>query len=284
LSPVRKGEDAFMMHMFKRKEEKFVLPRSLAEEIRLKAGIDLQYSDFNRDGELTDIRTTYLENDDFLLYHLKKSKMDKRFKIRIREYGRNGQFEKMVWIELKEKVDGQGYKSRFKIDRKYVWDFVRGADVFPYVLLENSGVSREYLITLYDRIQSLIIEKDLYPRLVMQYSRLALQGGGNRGIRLTFDSHLRGGILQRGDSLFELPGKTVAFDENQSIVELKIDSLSSEKALVLKETFSLKSQSFSKYIFGLESFFSDFNQNPESLDKRYIPISELAVYDMEYAI
>jgi len=134
-----------MKHAFKRKEEKFILPLSVADNIKFIAKQGMDFSEFNRDGLLTDIRTTYLENEEFLIYHMKKSHKTKRFKVRIREYGRNGKFENFVWIELKEKIEKQGYKSRFKIDKKYINDFINGLDIFHEVKDANEDIDVNYL-------------------------------------------------------------------------------------------------------------------------------------------
>ncbi|MCP4177190.1 MAG: VTC domain-containing protein, partial [bacterium] len=134
-----------MKHVFKRKEEKFILPLQIAEDVKKLAVKKLGFSEFNKDGKLTDIRTTYFENDEFLIYHLKKSRKKKRYKIRIREYGRNGIFEPTIWIELKEKIDGVGYKSRFKIERKLLNDFLDGKTIFSHVVKINNEVNIDYL-------------------------------------------------------------------------------------------------------------------------------------------
>lgn len=273
-----------MNHVFKRKEEKYILPLAVADNIQTVVKKELHFSEFNNNGELTDIRTTYLENDDFLIYHLKKSKKKKRYKVRIREYGKNGHFEQMVWMELKEKIKGQGFKSRFKIDRKYIGDFINGNNVMSYVLLENSGVERNYLLALYNRIQGLILENNLYPRLVMQYERLALQGEGSKGVRLTFDYNLKGGILNKNDSLFTALENVKYFDQQKSIAELKIGGVYPDEADSVKEKYSLNKKKFSKFVYGMESFYTSFNQEPEKLNMKYTPMSDIFIYDKEFAI
>jgi len=273
-----------MKHLFKRKEEKFILSLSQASNIKFIALQGLSFSNFNQNGSLTDIRTTYLENDNFLIYHMKKSRQKKRYKIRIREYGKEGLFEKYVWIELKEKVSRQGYKSRFKLDRKYIDDFITGKDIYEHVQKRNSGIDNKYLSVLYNRIQELILKNDFYPRLVMQYQRLALQEESSQGVRLTFDYNLKGGILKRGDELFLSIEKPEYFDKYKSIVELKIGSVYPEAANEIKKRFSIKKQRFSKFVFGMESFFNEFPQSDASIEKKYIPFSEIVVSDKEYSV
>lgn len=273
-----------MKHLFKRKEEKFILSLSQASNLKHIARRGLDFSSFNRNGTLTDIRTTYFENDEFLVYHMKKSRQKTRYKIRIREYGRDGQFESSVWVELKEKVSGQGYKSRFKIDRKYIDDFIKGNDVYTHVQKKNKGMGDKYLSVLYNRIQKLIIEKKFYPRLVMQYQRLALQEDNAKGVRLTFDYNLKGGILNQGDELFLEIEKPEYFDKYKSIVELKIGSTYPEAAKEIKKKFNIKKQRFSKFAFGMDSFFKNSMQSEAVIDQDYIPFSQLVDVNNEYAI
>ena len=269
---------------FKRKEEKFILPLSVADNIKLIAKQGLDFSEFNQGGTLTDIRTTYLENDDFLIYHMKKGRKKKRYKIRIREYGRFGEFESLVWIELKEKINGQGYKSRFKIDRKYINDFIKGKDVFNYIKKRNKGIELDYLLVLYRQIQDLIVQNNLYPRLVMQYQRLALQRKGSQAMRLTFDYNLKGGLIDKDDELFLVISDPQYFDRYKSIVELKIGSVYPEAANLIKKRFNINKQKFSKFVFGMESFFSDFYHSPPGVENTYKSFSEIVQFDNEYSI
>jgi SPX domain protein involved in polyphosphate accumulation len=267
-----------------RKEEKFILSLSKADDIQYALRCNLQFSEFNRSGDLTEIRTTYLENDNFLIYKTKKNRIDKRYKIRIREYGKNGHFGPLIWVELKEKVYGQGYKNRFRINRDYLCDFLAGKNVFPSVKLDNPEVDYNYLIILYQRIQDLIVKENFYPRLLMQYERLALQGKDDAGLRLTFDYNLRSGLLNRNDCLFSNLEESARYDESKAIVELKIGTQFPLKSDEFKEYFSLHRQGFSKYIFGIESFYSSFHKKPLDQYQDYIPISKIIKFDNKSAV
>jgi len=273
-----------MKYAFKRKEEKFILPLTVADSIKLIVKHDMSFSEHNQGGSLTSIRTTYFENDEYLIYHMKKSKRKKRFKVRIREYGFNGNFESSIWIELKEKSNGQGYKSRFKINRKYIHDFIDGRDIFEHVLKKNKDVNKKYLSILYRKIQSLIIDNKLYPRLIMQYQRLALQTEGPKAVRLTFDYNLKGGILDKDDELFKPIKNPEYFDRYKSVVELKIGTVYPELAKGIKKKFNIKKQKFSKFVFGMESCITDFYQPPVNNTDKYVPMSEIMDLDREYDI
>ncbi len=118
----------------------------------------------------------------------------------------------------------------------------------------------------------------------MQYQRLAIQGDNSQGIRLTFDYNLMGGVINCDDELFEAISHPQYFDKYKSIVELKIGSIYPNKINVVKEQFSIERQRFSKFVFGMESFFTDFYNPPSSVDKKYIPMSEIADHEKEFFV
>lgn len=273
-----------MKHLFKRKEEKFILSIHQADSLKSIARQGLNYSHFNKDGSLTDIRTSYFENDDFLIYHMKKERENIRYKIRIREYGKEGHFEPYVWIELKEKCYGQGYKNRFKISRDLIDQFISGEDISAHIFEQNKGIEKEYLLALYKRIMELIKENNLYPRLVMQYQRLALQEDSDSGIRLTFDYNLKGGMLQRGERLFSTIEKPEYFDKYKSIIELKIAGDYPKAANEIKRRLKIEKMRFSKFVFGLESFEQGFASYRNSSFPGYKPFFEIYVSSKKYAV
>lgn len=273
-----------MKHLFKRKEEKFILSLNQANSLKSIARQGLNYSHFNKDGSLTDIRTTYLENDDYLIYHMKKDREKVRYKIRIREYGKEEHFEPYVWIELKEKCYGQGYKNRFKISRRKVDNFISGEDITLHILSTNKGVEKEYLYALYGRMLELIKEHNLYPRLVMQYQRLALQEDSDNGIRLTFDYNLKGGMLEKGEKLFSAIEKPEYFDKYKSIIELKIAGDYPEAANEIKRRLDIEKLRFSKFVFGLESFKKDLPPHQKKALSPYKPFYEIYNSLKDYAV
>lgn len=273
-----------MKYLFKRKEEKFILPLEMADDIKHAALKYLETSEFNQNQKLTKIRTIYLENDDFLIYHLKKNKNRVRYKVRIREYVNSNKSSSKVWVELKEKVNGQGYKSRFKLNKKYLTDFLEGKDVLNHVINKNIGVDKDYLTILYNKIQNMIIENKLHPRLVMQYNRLALQKIGEHEVRLTFDYNLECGHLNREDDLFSVIENPQFFSDHKAIVELKIGSTFPEAVKELRKKLSIRKEKFSKFVFGMESIYDIDNLMPDGVNTAYTPMNEILKKRVVYSI
>lgn len=272
-----------MNHNFKRKEEKFILNSYTSQYIKDIAKKSLDYSDFNSEGIFTDIRTTYLESHDHFIYHLKKAKKKKRFKIRFREYGTNGNFESYVWVELKEKIKGQGYKNRFLLSKDHAKLFLEGKDVFFNVARLNKNIDIKYLSVLYKTIQKLIKKHNLEPALVVQYRRLAFQNGLKGGIRLTFDHYLTSSKTDI-NNLFSEPVDPTPYNDDMVIAELKTNTEYPEIVKQVKKDFNLKKQSFSKFMFGMQS--QDFlvQDAPFSIEKQYTPIKDVVNQELEYCV
>lgn len=276
-------KEVYMNHNFKRKEEKFLLDRTTGNQIKKIAKESLSYSEFNSDGVLTDIRTTYLESDDHYIYHLKKTKKKKRFKIRFREYGQNGTFNDTVWVELKEKVKGQGYKNRFIMNKKDVKNFLKGEDVLFSIARLNSKIDFNYLTVLYKTMQKLINKHSLKPLLVVQYRRLAFQNGLKGGIRITFDQDLISGTTGI-NQLFSSPQNPIKYSEDMLITELKTNVTYPELINNTKKYYGLKNQSFSKFMFGMTSQNFIINEAPFSVENIYKPMMEVVKQEMEYCV
>lgn len=272
-----------MNHNFKRKEEKFILNSYTSQGIKNIAKQALDYSEFNPQGTLTDIRSTYLESKDHFIYHLKKAKKKKRFKIRLREYGTNGVFDSYAWVELKEKVKGQGYKNRFLINKELVKPFLEGDDVLFQVARLNKNIDFRYLSVLYKTIQGLIQKHDLEPALVVQYKRLAFQNGLKGGIRLTFDHNLISSKTNI-DNLFSTPINPKPYNDDAVITELKTNVEYPDLVKQVKKEYNINKQSFSKFMFGMQSQEFIVQDAPFSIEKKYIPIKDVVNQELEYCV
>lgn len=272
-----------MSHSFKREEEKFIIESPIADKIQETVNEFLPFSEFNKGGLFIDIRTTYMESHDYYIYHLKKTKKKKRFKIRFREYGVDGVFQSFVWVELKEKVKGQGYKNRFIMDKKDVGDFIKGKNIFDKIISYNRKIDPSYLRVLFDMIQKLIRKNELYPRLVIQYQRLALQNGLKGSIRLTFDKNIKSSWISE-DQLFKTLINPICFDPEKTIIELKTGSTYPDLVNQIKAKYNMKKRKFSKFMFGMSVQCFSFGEVPESVDVIYKPISELVTKRVTYAV
>ncbi|MGL1891648.1 MAG: polyphosphate polymerase domain-containing protein [Spirochaetaceae bacterium] len=256
-----------MNHSFKRKEEKYILNENIAQDVIEFINTVMPISNYNNNGYI-DIRTTYLESSDHYIYHLKKLKKKSRFKIRIREYGFDGLFKDYVWVELKEKVNGEGYKNRFKVNKSDVLDFMNGGNLIDNIILKNRKIDPEYLIHLYTTIQKLIAELNLKPLLVVQYKRIAFDTGLKGGVRFTFDKDIISAKVDF-DCLFKPLENFKRYKSNKMIMELKTWGIYPELMVKLKKKFNIKRKKYSKFIFGMEANCFNFTHPPLSLEQEY---------------
>lgn len=249
-----------MSHSFKRVEEKFLLPIDVSESI-IKV---LKESELFRSYS---IKTYYLESPEYSIYHMKKEGISSRFKVRIREYDSN----RPVWIELKEKSNGMGYKNRFKMDRELLKRFINGDECFEEVQLKNKKVDNEYLDLLYHTIKELIMEYKLTPTVAVSYDRLAFDSGLKSAPRYTFDNNL---ISTRIDSeqLFKPFEKIKSFDGNRVVMELKTCGTHPVLMKKIKKDFSLKRDRFSKFLFAMEAHFVDLSDSVDIGNGHYKPL------------
>lgn len=232
-----------MNHSFKRVEQKFILDSIRAEAIKdiIKTTTgEKRYS----------ITSYYLESPNFYIYQMRKDRLPKRFKIRVREY--DG--KKSVWIELKEKRDGMGYKNRFKLDREHTQILLQGGDCFQRVVECNHKVDLEYLEMLYNTIREFIIEYSLEPKVAVSYERVAYDSGLKGAPRYTFDTQLKARIIDR-NNIFHTDSPFIEYDNCKTIMEIKTSGTHPEVLKVIKKQFSLKRDRFSKFLFAIESHF-----------------------------
>ncbi len=260
-----------MNHIFKREEKKYILQADDVEKITDLLKKTIKYSVFNSDGIPTLIRTTYLESDNHYIYHLKKSGKRRRFKIRIREYAEDNNFGEFAWIELKEKVDGEGYKNRFLINKKDVTRFIDGKNIINEITPLNKNIDPDYLKLIYKTIQKLIKKNSLYPQLVVQYKRVAFDNGLKGGVRFTFDRELLCNKIDKNDLFMGLKNP-IEYSEKNIIMEIKTSGTHPHIINDVVKDHGVFRRRFSKFIFGMEGNSFIFKEAPESIKTIYTPI------------
>lgn len=252
-----------MSHSFKRVEEKYLLPINTAESIITVLKESEPFRSYS-------IKTYYLESPYYSIYHMKKERISSRFKVRIREYDSN----RPVWLELKEKSNGMGYKNRFKMDRDLLKRYLSGEECFEEVQQENRKVDTEYLTLLYKTIRELIEEYKLTPTVAVSYDRLAFDSGLKGAPRYTFDNNLTSTRITIND-LFKSFDEVQQFDKNRVIMELKTCGTHPMLMKKIKKDFSLKRDRFSKFLFAMEAHFTDLADSVDIGNGKYKPLISL---------
>ncbi|OQY37405.1 MAG: hypothetical protein B6229_08495 [Spirochaetaceae bacterium 4572_7] len=262
-----------MINQFKRKEKKYVIDADIADSIKETSERVVLHAVDKDIYRYANIKTIYLDNDDYLIYHIKKNKNEIRYKIRIREY-KNKVSNHCIWVELKEKINNISYKNRFKIKKKYLNDFLDGKDLLHKVYKVNKNQESKRIKFLYNKIQELIKEHNFIPKFAVEYSRCAFEKGLDNGLRLTFDSDLCCYPVNK-DNLFSEPVEKIFFNQNKAIMEVKSRDKLPTWFDSLKKENEVKRSKFSKFVFGLESLFTVDNEAPLEIHNNYIAVGNM---------
>ncbi len=168
-------------------ERKYPLPDAMLDLAIARLSDILPVHHYVGDHDWSSIRTTYLDTPDFSAYHDYLVRMPIRKKIRIRQYGANGVFGDLCWVEIKIKNHRVSLKRRFCCRKPDLVSLMRGEDILDRIVACNDGDVTQ----TYHAIRSMVIEQDLRPAVRLDYERLAFQGPDSQGFRMTLDRNLR---------------------------------------------------------------------------------------------
>ena len=205
---------------------------------------------FEKDQPVTNVRTTYLDNDTFDTYYDWLNRKPIRYKVRYRRYGYDGEFSDDVWIELKVKNHSISQKKRFRIRRQHVDKFTSGEDILKQVIKENKK-TRD-LVDTYARIQGYIASNRLKPVLTIEYKRISFQPCEDSDVRITLDKQ----IVMRN----LLTGKTAK--DKCVVLETKVSGPRTPLWLndLMEELGTTRNVRFSKFALGMQQLF--FQKQP----------------------
>ncbi|MCF7793835.1 MAG: polyphosphate polymerase domain-containing protein [Candidatus Cloacimonetes bacterium] len=229
---------------FKRKERKYIILEHTFEEIieQIQEHIPIFYYE-DKPG-LLNIQTTYLDTEDFLLFHEYLNKRNFRYKIRLRRYGYDGKYEPEYLIELKIKHNSISTKKRFRLPAEHFAAFVKNEDLRQVVKAANQGLigaQKTYRI-----IHKLIQINKFIPVLQTSYNRIAFQKNSKR-VRVTVDN----GITHK-----KLTGNPKIETLDAVVLESKIMGKSPKwHKKMVNQLSLLKQQRFSKFATGMNSLY-----------------------------
>ena len=170
-----------------RVERKYPLPDAMLELAISRLSEILPVHRYAGGHDWSSIRTTYLDTRDFSAYQDYLVRMPIRKKIRIRQYGVDGVFGDLCWVEIKIKNHRISLKRRFCCRKPELLSLMRGEDVLDRIVACNEGD----IAQTYTAIRSMIIEQQLRPAVRLDYERLAFQGPDSQSFRITLDRNLR---------------------------------------------------------------------------------------------
>lgn len=252
IEPSKKTPAGIMMNRLDRVEFKFLVDRSLrerlVEEIRRNTTCDAITGTTHYP-----IISQYYDNEYRDCYWEKQRTQKSRRKLRIRVYGsENGELPPTTFIEVKHKHFGRGAKRRLMLSTEDALDLVEGDGGHLLANLDQQPRSTRMILR---EIRQLVEDRDFKFLCTMRYDREVYVGREDApDLRITMDS----GIACRFGHL-PLKADTRDFEhyllrEDQSILEIKTNSVIPIWLRNLIGDHSLVRQSYSKFCTALETF------------------------------
>ncbi len=191
-----------ILNKFERKEKKYVINHDIYTNLISKIKCYLTEDNFSN----TTINSLYLDTDDYLLIRRSIEKPEYKEKLRVRCYENDSSSDKM-FLEVKKKCEGMGYKKRIKLDQQSLDKIITEHDYS----LGESHTAKELNWCL-QRYQP-------KPKVYVGYKRQAFKGTTENDLRITFDNNL----IYRTDDLNIDSGfyGDYIVDENLIIMEIK---------------------------------------------------------------
>ena len=192
--------------VFHRIETKYVLSREQMSELLEIIEPNLKHDKYFKETNLS----IYFDTDEkWLGIHSLEKPLYKE-KIRVRSYGVPKTLDETVFVEIKKKFDGMGYKRRIEMKLADFYEFLRNPKTEKFYS-NNRQIEKEvkYCFEFYK----------LKPALLLAYDRTSFVGRKEPAFRLTFDRNIRSREdnlkLEKGDR-----GK-LYFNEGEIVMEAK---------------------------------------------------------------
>lgn len=244
--------------LFERLEDKFLISEDVCKSLVPLAQSRMRNAAPDPDTEWTRIRSVYFDSAkmDCLQSYLQSE--GRRFKIRTRQYGPNGNWSEAIFLEYKAKVDGVGKKSRFQIGPQELKSISNGEpiELGAGLIALNNDIPERKLVKRVARVNSVIEELNVRPIACVEYSRLAFE---DDAVRLTVDSDietrfiqepkapLKGRLLMNKAWSHLLSETLLATQGGQRILELKHSGEHPAWLTQFLKRFGIMPQKFSKY-------------------------------------
>ncbi len=218
---------------FKRTEIKYLLTKEQYEALMQRLSKIARVDAYGK----TSILNIYFDTPEFQLIRTSMEKPVYKEKLRLRTYGTPGNTTN-AFVEIKKKFDGVVYKRRISLPYAEAYDY----------LTQGGPVDRRYnnseqIIGEIDAFQ--MQYKDLEPKMMISYDRIALEGITDPALRITFDTN----ICWRTNKLDLKAGGQgrPLLKEGQHLMEIKITGAMDMQIAGMLSELGIFPASFSKY-------------------------------------
>lgn len=198
-------------------------------------------------GEYT-VRSIYMDDPDFTMYHSKQAGLAHRMKVRLRGYNQ-GNDQSPVFMEIKRKYEGPIHKNRSTASFAFVKElFKGGADLEPLIAqTSNPDNTRRFFYQLY--------RQRLKPVINVIYDREPYLGrftGPANDVRITMDKNLRSVPYPAIDELYGDERMQFA-SPNHFVLEVKFNLFCPPWVKPILAALDLKKEPASKYVLCIDS-------------------------------
>lgn len=216
---------------FKRVETKYLVPRQDLPDLLVALGNHMQADDFAQ----STITSLYFDTADFAMIQDSLARKHGKEKVRLRTYAQQPTVTSPAFLEIKQKIDGVGYKYRVKTT--------------PQEALQSFSQTKG-TISQDDRlVAQLGLLQERYgligPRMLISYKRQSFKGISNPAIRVTLDTELA--YAEVDQLLLTSSQSQPLLPQDQLIMEIKVEEQIPTWLQEILTSHGLEESSFSKY-------------------------------------
>jgi hypothetical protein len=222
-----------MSEKFARFEYKYLLSNSQFERLINVIDLAMELDSYCKANGSYLIKNIYYDDTNSTLISNSMEKPIYKEKVRVRAYG-NVDKNSQVYVELKKKYNGFGYKRRIKSDLSSAFDLL---NFKKKDIITQSQIEKELRYTA--------IRYKLIPKMYISYSRIAYSSNDNVDLRITFDTNIR--FRNRNISFIESDLDLNLLDNNVYLLEIKTTASLPIWLTSLLNDLKIYPSSFSKY-------------------------------------
>ena len=229
---------------FNRFELKYLISIQQAEQIKSALRAYLVADEYGNENGYYKVSSLYYDSPDFLCYWEKIDGVKFRRKLRIRHYETDKPLtqEKMVFVEIKQRIDRVTQKRRVLLPYSDALDLCNNRQI-P----EHKPEDKETI----EEIFSFLWQYNLRPASIVRYKRQALIGTEyDVGLRVTFDTSITS--QSNHLKLHETPSDVLILRPNRVVMEIKVNERIPYWLTELVATHNLQAIRISKYCRSIE--------------------------------
>ncbi|QHF55620.1 MULTISPECIES: polyphosphate polymerase domain-containing protein [Streptococcus] len=216
---------------FKRVETKYLISNHQRRQLLSDLGKHMEADDFAQ----STITSLYFDTEQFDMIQDSLAKKYGKEKVRLRTYEMESDLDMPAFLEIKQKIDGVGYKYRIKTTPRQA-AILMASDADKVVEDKRLASQLEKLHQRYGVIK---------PSMLIAYKRLSFRGKKDKSVRVTLDMNMTYAVVNQltmiGHESFPL------LPDQQLIMEVKVAEQIPDWLENILHQYKLEKNSFSKY-------------------------------------